>query len=142
MNNREREARRWWRQADRDLESGRITARHDRHEVACFLSQQAAEKALKSFLYAQGEDPVLGHSLLELCRRSGSYEPELGELRVEAKRLDAVYVSTRYPNGLSGELTPGDFFDATDSEAALAASAKILAVVRNRLSEAVTSVPE
>lgn len=106
MNNRERETRRWWRQADRDLESGRITARHDRHEVVCFLSQQSSE------------------------------------LRAEAKRVDAVYVLTRYPNGLSGELTPGDFFDATDSEAALAASAKILTVVRNRLSEAVTSVPE
>ena len=63
MTRREREARRWWRQARRDLESADIIARHDRHEVACFLAQQAAEKGLKAFLYAQGESPVLGHSL-------------------------------------------------------------------------------
>jgi HEPN domain-containing protein len=60
MTKRERAARRWWRQARRDLESATINADHARHEVACFLSQQAAEKALKAFLYAQGEDPRLG----------------------------------------------------------------------------------
>jgi hypothetical protein len=46
MTNREREARRWWRQAVRDAESADINRRQDRHEVACFLGQQAAEKAL------------------------------------------------------------------------------------------------
>ena len=59
MTKREREARRWWRQARRDLGSAEINARQELHEVACFLCQQAAEKGLKALLYAQGESPVL-----------------------------------------------------------------------------------
>lgn len=65
MTGREREARRWWRQAGRDLDSARVNAEQGIHEVACFLAQQSAEKALKALLYLQGESPVLGQSLFE-----------------------------------------------------------------------------
>ena len=138
MTRREREARRWWRQARRDAESAEINATHARHEVACFLGQQAAEKALKAFLYAQGESPVLGHSLLDLSRRAGSYRLALGDLREAAKTLDAYYVSSRYPNGLTDDVAPLDFFDASDSERALAACRLVLDAVKGDLPSAVT----
>ena len=141
MTKREREARRWWRQARRDLESADINAQHARHEVVCFLGQQAAAKALKAFLYAQGESPVLGHSLFDLTRRGAAYAPELAELREAAKILDSYYVSSRYPNGLTDDVAPLDFFDASDSQRALAAARRILDAVERLLPSPVTAGP-
>jgi HEPN domain-containing protein len=37
------------------------------------------EKALKAFLYAQGEEIVLGHSIERLCHRAAHWGPEFGE---------------------------------------------------------------
>jgi HEPN domain-containing protein len=139
MTKREREARRWWRQARRDLESAQINSRHQRHEVACFLCQQAAEKALKALLYGQGESPVLGHSLLALTQRAATYAAPLGQLRESAKVLDAYYVSARYPNGLTDDVAPVDFFDESDSQRALAAAHTILEAVAVHLGTAVTA---
>jgi HEPN domain-containing protein len=139
MTQREREARRWWRQARRDLESAEINAQHARHEVVCFLCQQAAEKALKAFLYAQGESPVLGHSLLDLTRRAGTYVAHFQELREPAKTLDGYYIPSRYPNGLTDDVTPADFFDANDGARAIAAARAIIEVVQRNLPGAVTA---
>ncbi len=139
MTRREREARRWWRQARRDLESAEIIAQHARHEVVCFLCQQAAEKALKAFLYAQGESPVLGHSLLELTQRSSAYQPQLGDMREQAKLLDGYYVPSRYPNGLTDDMAPLDFFDATDGGRALEAARTVLVAVAQHLPTAATA---
>ena len=35
--------------------------------MACFLCQQAAEKALEAVLYAHGAEQVLGHSVADLA---------------------------------------------------------------------------
>lgn len=138
MTRREREARRWWRQAGRDLESAQINAEQARHEVTCFLAQQAAEKALKALLYAEGESPVLGHSLLELTLRGATYRPQVGALREPAKTLEAYYVSARYPNGLADDMAPVDFFDATDGQRALEAARTMLETVARHLPAPVT----
>jgi HEPN domain-containing protein len=51
------EGERWLSQATADLHWATHLARE-----GGFLAQQVAEKALKAFLYAQGEEIVLGHS--------------------------------------------------------------------------------
>lgn len=58
------------------------------------------EKALKAFLYAQGEEIVLGHSVERPCAAAAAFRTEFA---VKAKRwslLDGYYIPTRYPNGL------------------------------------------
>jgi len=57
------EARRWFQQAQADLAVVRTLRGAGHHAAACFHSQQAAEKALKAFLSAQGARVVLGHSV-------------------------------------------------------------------------------
>ena len=47
--------------------------------LACFLAQQVTEKAIKAFLYAQGEEVVLGHSVARLCADAARYQPEFAE---------------------------------------------------------------
>jgi HEPN domain-containing protein len=119
---------RWLRQAERDLEAAHANARAGFHEWSCFLSQQAAEKALKAYLYGQGERAVVGHSILILLQRAERYAPEFEALH-PAKRLDEVYVPTRYPNGLE-ETTPGEFYTQEDADACMSLAAQVIARVR------------
>src|SRR2546426_8503449 len=56
------EGRRWLAQAESDLAFAELASREAFFAYACFHGQQAAEKALKAFLYARGAEQVLGHS--------------------------------------------------------------------------------
>lgn len=47
---------RWLKQAERDLDDARYAFTGERYNLVCFLAQQAAEKALKAFLYFSGEE--------------------------------------------------------------------------------------
>jgi HEPN domain-containing protein len=51
---RKAEAERWFKQAGYDLKAARWNIEGEFHDTACFLAQQAAEKALKSLLYYLG----------------------------------------------------------------------------------------
>jgi HEPN domain-containing protein len=118
MHDPKKEASRWLEQSRRDLDDARYNASGNRHNVACFLSQQAAEKALKAYLYAGGKTLVWGHSVDELCRQAATAAPEFDSLRRRVGKLDRFYIPTRYPNGLPGGL-PSESFDDRDSQQAL-----------------------
>jgi len=74
------EAARWLAQAERDLDDARFAASGARWNLACFLSQQAAEKALKAYLYAHGAETVWGHSVAELCRDAAAHDESYATL--------------------------------------------------------------
>lgn len=108
-NNPLREGQRWLRQAREDLRWARHLAEQGAYYLACFLAQQVTEKALKAFLYAQGEEIVLGHSVERLCAAAAAFEPAF---RVQGRSwsiLDGYYVPTRYPNGLPDGI-PADVY--------------------------------
>ena len=94
------EGRRWLSQADEDLRWAKHLAKEGAYHLSCFLAQQVAEKALKAFLYAQGEEVVLGHSVERLCAAAGQYRSEFKEKARRWTILDGYYIPTRYPNGL------------------------------------------
>lgn len=121
------EGERWLAQARHDLEVARLTLREAHHAYACFLAQQAAEKALKAILYAAGERVVIGHSVLELARRARPAAPELEAHEPLAGTLDQYYVATRYPNGLPGGL-PYEAFTAEQAGAAVDGAGRLLAI--------------
>jgi HEPN domain-containing protein len=91
---------RWLEQAEADRKGGQLLLDGGSYHLACFVSQQVAEKALKAFLYAQGEELVIGHSVEALCRWAAEIDHELTSLCEEIAPLDAYYIPTRYPNGL------------------------------------------
>lgn len=68
--------------------------------IACFLAQQIGEKALKAFLYAQGEEIVIGHSVERLCRAATRFDPAFDQLVARWSILDGYYIPTRYPNSV------------------------------------------
>lgn len=96
------EADRWRRQAANDLAFARVAVRERFYAQACFIAQQASEKAVKAIAYGLGERTVLGHSLVTLVSRYAERVPDLDDLRELAGILDQYYVPTRYPNGLAG----------------------------------------
>lgn len=119
-----REFRRWLEQAYADLDDAEFNARGERHNLACFLAQQAAEKALKAYLYLQGNLVVWGHSVAELVDDAGQYDPSFHLLRERGAFLDRFYIPTRYPNGLPGGI-PRDAFTSKDSVEAISVAREI-----------------
>ena len=126
------EAARWLAQADRDLAAARDLARTGHFNVACFESQQAAEKAAKAVLYALGAEDAFGHSVRELLRAAAASAPALARLDDAAMRLDRLYIPTRYPNGLPGGI-PADAFSAVDAREAISHAEAIIAAARTSI---------
>jgi HEPN domain-containing protein len=58
-------SRDWLRQEQRDLDSARAQKQDGFFEWACFIAQQASEKALKALLHARGVE-LWGHSLIKI----------------------------------------------------------------------------
>ncbi len=126
------EAERWLAQAKRDLDDARFAASGARWNLACFLAQQAAEKALKAFLYDRGAEAVWGHSVAELCTDAGAQDPDFETLGKDAAALDQYYIPTRYPNGLPGGI-PADAYAEPDSVRALGLATSVIDLVDTKI---------
>jgi len=129
------EAGRWYSQACSDVAAARDSAAASRFEWACFQAQQAAEKAVKALWFHLDRDPW-GHSVTKLVDSmpdAAAHAP-LAEVREEARRLDKLYIPTRYPNGLPG-MTPAEAYSAKEAEAAIADAQAILGLIRRLLSQ-------
>jgi len=99
-NNAHEEGQRWLSQAAEDLRWAKHLADEGGWHLACFLAQQVTEKAIKAYLYAQGEEIVLGHSVARLCADAALYQPGFADKARRWSLLDGYYIPTRYPNGL------------------------------------------
>lgn len=120
------------RQAQQDIDDARYNQAGGRYHLACFLAQQAAEKALKGYLYAQGEEHVWGHSVADLVRQAAEHDARFAALISTGGGLDRHYIPTRYPNGLPGGI-PAEAFDADDAEKALRQAQHVLRQVAESL---------
>jgi HEPN domain-containing protein len=127
-NNPREEGRRWLEQARVDLGWTRHLFEQGASYLVCFLAQQTAEKALKAFLYAQGEDVVLGHSVRRLCERAAAHDKRFEVYVDEWSILDSYYVPTRYPNGLPDDI-PANVYNKEAAEQALRLAEATVAVV-------------
>ena len=128
-----REGARWLRQAEEDLDAAKKTADVlGKHYLACFLAQQAAEKALKAVFFARGAEQVRGHSVAELCTAAEPFDADLAAQRPRLAKLDRYYIPTRYPNGLSGG-HPFEAFDAGDPAEAVMLAEAAVGLARARL---------
>ena len=112
------EGQRWLDQAKEDLRWAAHLAEAGGYHLACFLAQQVTEKALKAYLYAQGEEIVIGHSVERLCRTAAGYEAEFDEKARTWSLLDGYYIPTRYPNGLPDGI-PADVFTQPAAQGAV-----------------------
>lgn len=126
------EGARWFRQAERDLEDATYNRQGERYNVACFLSQQAAEKAVKAYLYRRGAEDVWGNSLIDLCEDAKIFEMFFDTIKADARQLDKYYDITRYPGYLPSGI-PAEAFDDVDAERAIELAGIVVSFVRQRI---------
>ncbi|BCX03524.1 MAG: DNA-binding protein [Candidatus Roseilinea sp.] len=129
-----REAGRWWRQAVADFAFLPVARDAGKFDTCCFLAQQTAEKALKAYLFAQGEELVFTHSIFRLCDLAARYDAAFTDLREDVKRLDFYYyVEARYPNAIE-DVIPAEFYSDRDAEEAIRMANAVCEFVGRRLS--------
>ena len=120
-------------QAHADRKGAQLLFDGESYHLACFVGQQVAEKALKAFLYAKGEEFVVGHSVEALCRWAIEIDDSFEPLRERVAPLDAYYIPTRYPNGLPDSI-PARIYTRPVAEEVLKMADEALAFVSEKLS--------
>lgn len=124
----------WLRQAERDLDSAAHAAGGGFHALACFQSQQAAEKAVAAYLLERGAERVWGHALADLCEDAMALDKSFDVIKSVAILLDKHHEQTRYPTGLPGGV-PADAYDAQDSDRAVEIAQDVLAFAGARIAD-------
>ncbi|MEA2035412.1 MAG: HEPN domain-containing protein [Euryarchaeota archaeon] len=127
------EALKWLKQGEKDLVSSGNSSKSSDYEWSCFQAQQSAEKVLKSILYAKGYRKILTHSVFDLIREINKFDPSFMDLKKEAKVLDGVYITARYPDSIVGDLIPSEYFEKEDAEECIRCAELICNRVKNSL---------
>lgn len=128
------EGQRWLSQAAEDLKWTKLLAEQGGWHIACFLSQQVTEKALKAFLFSQGEEIVLGHSVARLCAQSAEYQAGFSEKARRWSLLDGYYIPTRYPNGLPDGI-PAEVYTESAAKSAVVLAEEAVEYVKGLIDE-------
>ena len=130
-NPKRKEARRWMRQAREDLRAAKHMLSQDEpfYSLVCFLCQQAAEKALKSALYAAcglSESQLESHDVLNLAYEITGLEDSPADIPLQAAKLKNYYEWTRYPHFHHGDAIPSEAFNVEHAQKALETAGSIL----------------
>ena len=123
---------RWLAPAEEDFKWVKDLADRGGYHLACFLAQQTADKAMKAFLYAQGEEVVLGHSVERLCTLASRWKPDLNESVKRWAVLDSHYIPTRYPNALPDSI-PAKVYTEEVAKTAATLAEEVVAPIRSEL---------
>ena len=126
------EGARWLRQSVQDLEDADFCRDGGRFNLACFLGQQAAEKAVKGYLYHRRVEDVWGHSLIDLCEDAKLFDMMFDTIKSIAQQLDKYFEITRYPSYLPGGI-PSEAFDRVDADRSIELSQQVVEFVKERV---------
>ncbi len=97
----------WLDYANDDLKAAKELLKTDLHNIVCFHSQQAVEKALKAYLVFNNINPPQVHNLITLLELCINLDKEFEILRDDMEFLDSYYIPTRYPSAPIGYLPGG-----------------------------------
>lgn len=122
------------KQAERDLENAKFEMKGGFFEWACFLSQQAAEKALKAAYQKLGGE-AFGHSVSGLLSNMPAEYKAEDRLKSKAMELDKAYIPTRYPNAIP-EGAPFEVYTKEEARRLISYAQEIVKFCKNILSEA------
>jgi HEPN domain-containing protein len=126
-------AQRWLRQAEHDLAISRGHQERGDFSDACFMAEQAAQKALKAFLLGHGYRSVPIHSVAQLTERCAQINPAFAVHITAGRVLDQYYIPTRYPDALAPPAVPFESYTQEQGAMAVAAAQAIVALVGQNL---------
>ena len=130
----------WLKQAERDLQTARLNLEGGSYEWACFIAQQAAEKAVKA-LCEKHRVMTRSHQLTRLLEVVKNLEAVPDDLHEKGAVLDRFYIPTRYPNGF-GSGAPMEYFFRRDAEEAISYAGAIIRFCSNKIAEQKDADPE
>ncbi|MGD8717620.1 MAG: HEPN domain-containing protein [Candidatus Zixiibacteriota bacterium] len=119
--------RRWLLQGNRDLKAAEVLHKIGAHEWAAFLAKQAAERVLKAYLYYNGEDAVVDHSIRSLLHKCNPYSPAFEEIH-DVGKMDQFYAGPRFPDSFD-EAVPADAVTPDQAAMAVELARKAVALV-------------
>jgi HEPN domain-containing protein len=92
----------WIRKAEHDVLNieNNLAAQEIPWDTICFHAQQAAEKLLKVFLIAQGQEVQRTHDLVAILSECVKITSTLSLLEADCRKLTYFAVSGRYPDDI------------------------------------------
>jgi HEPN domain-containing protein len=121
----------WLNQAVKDLELAKKCRDNGHHEWACFISQQAAEKAVRALHLYLGQE-AWGHVVARLINDLPEEVEVEDKLIDKAKVLDNFYIPARYPDS-HPEGAPFEHYGPLQSEEAIKYACEIVEFVRSKM---------
>lgn len=130
------ESLRWLTQAKDEFQDADELRKRGKFYLALFHFQQAAEKALKAYLYLKVKsiDIFYTHSIDDLSEMAIEIDSEFKKVR-KAKKLDEYYIPTRYPNGLPGGVPSRYFDDPKETEEAMHLAKSVIELIKRKIKE-------
>ncbi len=123
---------RWLSQSKHDLRAARKTSDSGFYAWACFMSHQAAEKAIGAYLYARGAELIWGHGIADLCEDAMAFEPSFDLVKSSAVQLDKYFFGSRYPTTIPSG-TPFESYVLEDAQRALAIAEETIRFVDRQI---------
>jgi HEPN domain-containing protein len=123
----------WLKQAKRDIQNSEYEIKGGFYEYACFLAQQASEKAVKAVFQKIGAE-AFGHSVAGLLKKLSEHTKVTDELIRYAKELDKAYIPTRYPNS-HPEGAPYELYTREEAERLIGYGREVVEFCENLLSK-------
>jgi HEPN domain-containing protein len=117
---------RWLRTATDDLKLAQVGLEQELFEPSIYHCQQAAEKALKSYLIFKQRPVVRTHDLIELLERCLGFDKDFEKLYPATKQLNPFSTKFRYP-------TEYDILEASDLELAIKNAESILKFIVKKI---------
>jgi len=127
------EAKRWLGQSEYAREAALTMLEQKIYSYACFLCEQAAQKALKAYLFWQVERYIWEHSIRKLAERCSGYQGDFIGFIEHGSLLDRYYLTTRYPSAVAPPALPYESFIEKDAHEALDIAGKIIDMVKRNM---------
>jgi HEPN domain-containing protein len=130
------ESIRWLTQAEDEFADADELRKRGRFYLALFHFQQAAEKAVKAYLYLKTKsiEVFYTHSLDDLLKMAVEADKNFTKI-AQAKKLDRYYIPTRYPNGLPGGVPSRYFDDPKEAEEAMSLAKEVIDLVKKEFKQ-------
>ena len=133
------ESLRWLTQAQDEFADADELRRRGRFYLALFHFQQAAEKALKAYLYLtvrSKEEVFTTHSLEDILQKAWAADRDFKAVK-KAKKLDDYAIRSRYPDSLPGRIPSRYFEDPEEAEEAMHLAREVVDLVERKIGEIV-----
>ena len=131
------ESLRWLTQAQDEFSDADELRRRGRFYLALFHFQQAAEKALKAYLYLtvrSKEEVFTTHSLEDILQKAWAADRDFKEVK-KAKKLDEYAIKSRYPDSIPGRIPSRYFDDPQEAEEAMNLARGVVELVERKIGE-------